>query len=79
MHLWILKCVPDFWRHYEPGVHSDGLRQDHEKEPDRFLYLRCTCRSGTGNFYRDLSVDLKQTYVRKTGKSKKKIRAVTAA
>ena len=44
-----------------------------------FLYLRCTGRSGAGNFYGNLPVDPKQASAGETGESKKKIRAAAAA
>ena len=61
------------------GIYSDGIRIHHKEEPDRVLYLRCTGRSGAGNFYGNLPVDPKQASAGETGESKKKIRAAAAA
>ena len=72
MYLRILKCVSDLRRDHESGIYSDGIRIHHKEEPDRVLYLRCTGRSGAGNFYGNLPVDPKQASAGETGESKKK-------
>ena len=79
VYLRILKCVSDLRRDHESGIYSDGIRIHHKEEPDRVLYLRCTGRSGAGNFYGNLPVDPKQASAGETGESKKKIRAAAAA
>ena len=75
VHIRIFECISDFRRNHESCVDSDGIRKNYKEKSDRILYFRCTCGSGTGYFYRDFSVDLKQTSAGKTGKSKEKIRA----
>ena len=77
VYLRLFKRISDLRRDHESGIHSDGIRQDHEEEPDRILYFRCTCGSGTGHVYGDLSVDLKQAVAGEAGEGKEKIRAFT--
>ena len=55
-------------RHHPDGV-MDGVTK---KSLIAVLYLGCTGGSGTGNFYSDFPVDLKQTSAGETGKSKRK-------